>query len=412
MLLLGNDTESTTARLGTLALTRPLLDKLRLAEIVDRLAPADPQQEFSHGQVLAALLAARLDRPLALVNVQAWAADFNTELLFGIPPDKLNDDRLGRSLDALFDIRHSLTAAVVHEAMRWAEVQPNCIHFDPTEITAHVDDLGALPISILCYDGNRNGHTGIRDQLQLLHEFHTFPQETLMVSDRGTFSAEHLIRLKSHGQTALCAVPWNDYRDLFDTHRAQLNWQPASFLSQEQQRRRDTGSSLPHDSYRLAVLRHQLTSRESKETIDCRVIFVHSTASEREERIRREENIVKIREGLTELAAKLQRGHPQSTTESLTRQVVRLLGKKDAAQFFSWQMVPLTVAEREALPPPRKGFTRPTHRLEWSFDETAAAAAPHADGISVMVTTAPLAKSADGLFTQYKKQCYTLPGHG
>ena len=455
MLLLGNDTESTTARLGTLALTRPLLDKLRLAEIVDRLAPADPQQEFPHGQVLAALLAARLDRPLALVNVQAWAADFNTELLFGIPPDKLNDDRLGRSLDALFDIRHSLTAAVVHEAMRWAEVQPNCIHFDPTEITffgryddseprtvapklphdnllppafltrdyksgqvsvqlgitAHVDDLGALPISILCYDGNRNGHTGIRDQLQLLHEFHTFPQETLMVSDRGTFSAEHLIRLKSYGQTALCAVPWNDYRDLFDTHRAQLNWQPASFLSQEQQRRRDTGSSLPHDSYRLAVLRHQLTSRESKETIDCRVIFVHSTASEREERIRREENIVKIRAGLTELAAKLQRGHPQSTTESLTRQVVRLLGKKDAAQFFSWQMVPLTVAEREALPPPRKGFTRPTHRLEWSFDETAAAVAPHADGISVMVTTAPLAKSADGLFTQYKKQCYVERMH-
>lgn len=455
MFWLGSETHCTTARLGTLALTRPLLDRLQLAHIIDQLAPANPQQEYPHGQVLAALLAARLDRPLALMNVAQWARDAATELLFGIPHHKLNDDRLARSLDALFDIRHSLTAAVVAEALRWAEVQPTRIHFDPTDITffgryddsqprpdtdtlrgdhrlppahltrgyasgnvsvqlgvaAYVDDLGAFPVAFHCYDGNRNGHTGIREQLQLMRVHQPLPANALLVSDRGTFSAEHLIALQSYGQSALCAVPWNDYRTLFDTHRTQLNWQPASFLSQEQQRRRTTGSTLPRDEYRLAVLRHTLTHRDTKTSIPVRVIFVHSTASEREERERRDENVAKIRAGLAELADKLQRGHPQSTSESIQRQVVRLLGQRDAARFFRWQLVPLSADERDARPAPRKGFTRPTHRLEWSFDEAAAAAATTADGISVMVTTAPATDSADQLFTQYKKQCYVERMH-
>ena len=455
MFWLGSDTNCTTVRLGTLALTRPLLDRLRLADTIDHLAPADPQQEYSHGQVLTALLAARLDRPLALMNVAAWAADAGTELLFGIPHHKLNDDRLARSLDALFDIRHSLTAAVVGEAMRWAEVQPTRIHFDPTDITffgryddsqprpttatlrsddqlppahlvrgyasgnvsvqlgvaAYVDDFGALPIAFHCYDGNRNGHTGIREQLQLILTHQPLPANALIVSDRGTFSAEHLVTLQTYGQSALCAVPWNDYRNLFDTHRTQLNWQPASFLSQEQQRRRAVASTLPRDEYRLAVLRHTLTHRDTKATVPVRVIFVHSTAGEREERERRDDNVATIRAGLAELAGKLHRGHPQSTTESIQRQIVRLLGKRDAARFFRWQLIPLGAAERDALPAPRQGFTRPTHRLDWSFDEAAAAAAKTADGISVMVTTAPTTDSADQLFTQYKKQCYVERMH-
>ena len=316
--------------------------------------------------------------------------------------------------------------------MRWAEIQPDRIHFDPTDITffgryddskprpdtptlprdgdlppahltrryasgrvsvqlgvaAFVDDFGAFPLAFHCYDGNRNGHTGIREQLQSMRAGRLLPDDAVIVSDRGTFSAEHLVTLQSHGQSALCAVPWNDYRALFDAHRTQLNWQPARFLSQEQQRRRATGSTLPRDDYRLAVLRHQLTQRDAKTTVECRVIFVHSTAGEREERERREDNVVAIRAGLAELADKLQRGHPQSTTESIQRQIVRLLGTRDAARFFRWQLIPLTAAEREAWPAPRKGFTRPTHRLEWSFDEVAATASQTADGISVLVTTA------------------------
>ena len=52
---------------GPLALLVPLLERLQLAEIIDRHLPPDPQLEFSHGQVLSLLLAARLSRPTAII---------------------------------------------------------------------------------------------------------------------------------------------------------------------------------------------------------------------------------------------------------------------------------------------------------------------------------------------------------
>ena len=49
------------------------------------------------------------------------------------------------------------------------------------------------------------------------------------------------------------------HRALYDANEATLNWADASFLSREQQRRRDSGSTLPREHYELAVLRHTLT---------------------------------------------------------------------------------------------------------------------------------------------------------
>ena len=53
-------------------------------------------------------MAARLSKPTALVNVAQWAEKSGAELLWNIPADKLNDDRLGRALDAFFDQRHAI----------------------------------------------------------------------------------------------------------------------------------------------------------------------------------------------------------------------------------------------------------------------------------------------------------------
>jgi hypothetical protein len=98
--------------LGPLAVVAPLLEQMDVAAIIDRHLPPDPQLEFSHGQVLRLLLGARLCHPLALINVPGWAEESGAEYLWGIPADKLNDDRLGRALDAFFTQRHSILASV------------------------------------------------------------------------------------------------------------------------------------------------------------------------------------------------------------------------------------------------------------------------------------------------------------
>jgi transposase len=438
------------AQLGPLALWFPLLDQLGIAGIIERHCPSDPQCEFSHGQVLSLLLAARLSQPTALSNVATWAERSGADILWDIPADKLNDDRLGRALDALFPHRHSILASVTDQALRLVKLQPHRIHFDPTHlifygsyhgsharpvvpldelrgdehmpaaqirhgylskyrmtqvgVSALVDELGALPLFHECLDGNRNGFTAVREQYQLLRQHVPLPDELLMVSDRGTFSAEHVARLQRNGHAVLCSVPWNDYRALYAEHAAHLHWQTASFLSIEQRRRRDGNSSLPREDYQLAVLKHQLLDPDDGTAIPCRVLFVRSSADAKQARQRRADNIAKIRAGLEKIAAKVARAHPRSDPASIARQVVRLFGKKAAAKYFRWELTPLSAAEQASATPIGRGFKRPSHRFTFTFDASAAAADAEHDGLAALVTTAPLRRSADDLFTQFKQQ--------
>jgi transposase len=440
--------------LGPLALLGPLLERMQVADIIDRHVPPDPQLEFSHGQVLSLLLAARLSCPTALVNVATWAEKTGADLLWNIPADKLNDDRLGRALDAFFDQRHSILGSVAAQVLTTADVLPERLHFDTTHLLFHgaydtsqprpdnlplppetpsgafpaahltygygasdvklvqagicavVDDRGALPVFGHVLDGNRNGHPAIEQQFALLQNYLPLPPDLLMVSDRGTFSAAHVGRLHRHGCHVLCSVPWGDYRALFDQHRAQLHWQRASYLSLEQQRRRDTGSALPREHYELAVVRHELTDPDTQQAVPCRVLFVFSTADAKVCRRTRDQAIAKIRAGLERIAATVQRGHARSNRASIERRVAKLFGNKSARHYFRWELLPLTAAEQAALPPPPPRCRRPRYRFVFHYAASAAEADAVYDGYSALVTTAPLSRSADVLFSQFKQQNY------
>ena len=446
-----------TRAFGDLALIAPLLQRLGLADIIDGHLPPDPQLEFPHGRVLSLLLAARLCQPTALVNVATWAEATGADLLWDIPAESLNDDRLGRALDAFFTQRHSIQATIAAEALRLAELSPQRLHFDTTHlifygdydasrprpdntpwpprssagvppahithgyaadeklihvgITAAVDDLGALPILGQCLDGNHNNHTAIHQQSDWLLDQGLLSRGALLVSDRGTFSVEHVARLHRHGCHVLCSAPWADYQALYDAQAGRLNWQRASFLSLEQQRRRAVGSSLPREHYDLAVVRHTLTGPETDQPILCRVIFVYSSADAVICRQTREQDVARLRAGLEEIAASVGRGHPRTTQASVARRVAELFGRRAAARFFRWEMVPLSAAEQAALPEPSRGGRRPAYRFTFAFDTAGAAAAAAYDGLSVLVTTAPREQSADALFTQFKGQNYVELSH-
>jgi len=129
--------QSTVVNFASLAILVPLLDKLNFANILDRHIPTDPQAEHSHGAVLSVLLAARLHQPTALMNVAGWAAEHGVEYLCNIPPDKLNDDRLARSLDAFFEHRHDILAEVTCEVLRLTNLHLQRCHFDPTHLVLY-----------------------------------------------------------------------------------------------------------------------------------------------------------------------------------------------------------------------------------------------------------------------------------
>jgi transposase len=456
---LGTVRDHAVCNLGPLAVVAPLLEEMDVAGIIDRHLPPDPQLEYSHGRVLRLLLAARLCQPLALVNVPAWAEDSGVEYLWGIPPDKLNDDRLGRALDALFSQRHSILASVIAHVVSTYRLSLSRLHYDTTHlllrgayetatpraadlplppatpsadfppahitygyaapatkmmhagVAAVVDDLGAVPLFGHTVAGNHNGKTAIAEFFQLFQEHFPLPP-VLLISDRGTYSAAHVARLERAGHHVLCSVPWAEFQPLFAEHRAQLFWNRASFLSVEQRRRRDTDSALPREHHELAVLRHHLVDPDSGAIVPCRVIFVFSSADQKVCQKERARTTAVIRQGLERIARGVTRGNTcYRNVADIERCVRRLLGTRRAARYFHWEVQPLTPDEQATLPPPQRGCRRATHRLVYHYDDARAAEDATYDGYSALLTTAPRERSADSLFTDFKRQTYVEQGH-
>ena len=453
----GNQSLAEGCNFGALAVLWPLLERMQVAKIINQHLPADPQAEFDHGRVLSLLIAARLYSPVALTNVGSWAADSGADILWDIPVEKLNDDRLGRSVAAFFSQRHSILASLALHVSHEFGVPLSEMHYDPTHFVLHgayvgseprgalqlgkevrsdarlpaahitkgrpmadapqgvrllhaglctvVDEWGPLPIFGHTVGGNENGHTAVAEQLALLRK-HLGPPELTMISDRGTFSIGHLLRLMNYGYHAIAAAPWDEFRPLFDQQRARLTWKRASYLSIEQQRRRRQGN-LPQEHYELAVVRHELTDKGSGRTFPCRVIFVFSTADEKVARENREKSVAKLRAGLKQIEQSVEHGRNHTDPTSIARRVAKLLGERQAARYFRYEMVLLSKKEREQLPPPGRGGHRPKYRFEFTYDAKAAKLDAGYDGYSVMVTTAPREQSADLVFTKYKQQGYS-----
>lgn len=452
----GNQSSAEGCNFGALAVLWPLLQRMQLAQIINAHLPTDPQAEYDHGRILSLLVAARLYSPVALMNVGAWAADSGADFLWDIPVEKLNDDRLGRSVAAFFTQRHSILASVALHVAHEFGVSLSELHYDPTHLVLHgayeqsqprdafttageirsdtrlpaahitqgrpmsdtpqgvqllhaglctvVDEWGPLPIFGHTVSGNENGHTAVAEQLALLRK-HLRPPELTMISDRGTFSVGHLLRLEAGGHHAIVAAPWDEFRPLFDKEHGGLKWKKATYLSIEQQRRRHQGN-LPQEHYELAVVRHTLKDEKSGRTLACRVIFVFSTADQKVAAKNREKSVAKLRAGLEQIARSVEQGRRNTDPTSVARRVAKLFGERQAAEYFRYEMVPLSKKEQAELPRPGRGCRRPQYRFEFTYDDKAAERDAAYDGYSVMVTTAPREQSADLVFTKYKQQGY------
>jgi hypothetical protein len=112
----------------------PLIERMNVIPIINQHCPADPQAEYDYGRTLSLLMAARLYSPMGLSNVAQWAKESGADILWGIPPEKLNDDRLGRAIDALFEQRHSILAHLALHVAREFNAPLQEIHYDPTHL--------------------------------------------------------------------------------------------------------------------------------------------------------------------------------------------------------------------------------------------------------------------------------------
>jgi hypothetical protein len=119
---------------GPLLLVHHFTEQLGIAEAVDRLLPQRGRSQLSAGEVVAALVASRLASPSPLYDIAGWASQAALQELFAIPPALLNDDRLGRALEAFHPVAEEVRGAVALRAIDRFGQDAARLHLDLTTV--------------------------------------------------------------------------------------------------------------------------------------------------------------------------------------------------------------------------------------------------------------------------------------
>jgi Domain of unknown function (DUF4277)/Transposase DDE domain len=154
---------------GALPLVVPMLERLDVAGIVDRACPMRGRAHLTHGEVIAALVANRLTAPRPLYDVAGWANAYAVSDWLGTPGALLNDDRLGRGLDALCGHIDEVASAVAMAAVGTYGIDAARLHFDFTSVAfcgAYAEQDPASPKIAYGHSSDRKGH---RRQLKVAH---------------------------------------------------------------------------------------------------------------------------------------------------------------------------------------------------------------------------------------------------
>ena len=125
--------------LGALPVVQHFLDRLGLDQLLEQYVPQqDRRFRIRPATALGILLRNIILGRRPIYGLQEWAQPFVPSLL-GLEPDQvdgLNDDRVGRALNRLFDAdRASLMTTIVVRAMQEFDVKLDQFHNDSTSIT-------------------------------------------------------------------------------------------------------------------------------------------------------------------------------------------------------------------------------------------------------------------------------------
>lgn len=261
-----------SCRLGALPIIDRLLERLRLEEFLrERLPQEDARTKVPTARGLLVLLKNLLLCREPVYGVGQWAARFVPRRLGLTAADlaHLNDDRIGRCLDRLFECDFgSLTLSVMTHAVKEFDVALDELHNDSTTVTFHGDydeaaeegkqrgrptpaitwghnkdhrpDLkqllyvltvardGAVPVQFRVESGNVTDDTTHRETWNLLCTL-TGRRDFLYVADCKLATIENMAHIHQHGGRFLSVLPRTRAEDAaFREALAQgrVTWQP------------------------------------------------------------------------------------------------------------------------------------------------------------------------------------------
>ncbi|MGH9267914.1 MAG: IS1634 family transposase, partial [Acidimicrobiales bacterium] len=125
--------------LGALPVVATICRRLGIAATIDDLCPVRDVAIATHGEVIEALVANRLTSPAPLLRVEDWARAWAVPEVFGVPAEALNDDRLGRALDAIAPRLDAIVGTIGARAIEAFGLEVSRLHWDMTSISLYGD---------------------------------------------------------------------------------------------------------------------------------------------------------------------------------------------------------------------------------------------------------------------------------
>jgi len=429
---------------GALPLLNRIVERMQLQRILSEHLPRDDSRtELSTVTSLLVLFANLLMAREPVYGVGEWAALFPPDLLGLRAQDlsRLHDDRLGRSLDRMFEgIGPALIMAVVRHVIREFAVSLDELHNDSTTVSfygaydeagqeseqrgrpthaitwghskARRPDLkqllyiltvtsdGNVPVYFSSASGNTvddGTHIGTWDFLYELIGHTDF----LYVADCKLASSDNLSHIATRGGRFVTVLPRGRSEDVAFRQRLRttpsvLKWTLLYAVANEQGHIVDElfacGDDHVHsEGYRL--------------------LWYRSTRKAEQDKSRRARSIQKATEALSDLRERLQGPRTRFRARALVEQALaELLAEAEAS---SWLLVEIEEKEEEAFRQTTRGRpskqtkylreTRSRFTLTWKLDVEAIAEAEWEDGVFPLLTN-DRKLSATEVLQAYKRQ--------
>jgi len=405
--------------LGALPVVAAFTGRLDVVGTVDRLCPVRDVAIATHGQVIAALIANRLTSPAPLVHVEDWARAFAVPEVFGIAAEALNDDRLGRALDAIAPHLDEIVGSLGARAIVEFGIDVSRLHWDMTSISLvgdydspeagfiapsygkpkdrrvdrkqvqtglAVTGDGGIPVFHRAYDGKAGEVNQVVAAMEALKTM-AGQRSFLLVGDSKLVSYTNLSAIaaadvtfvapasKSYVGTAVLAA-------CDKTHATAVDYVPE----------RHTARTTPADPPIYLVYEDTMTiagPRKGDAVLDLRRVFVWSSGNAQAAITNRNRKFARATDDLDKVTRGLG-GRYYNTTGKVTTKVAAIARDRRVGNYLRYQVG-------------TDANDKPT--LVWHFDQTAIDAEAATDGWYALLTNlTPTEASTAEVLVRYKGQ--------
>jgi len=418
-------------QLDVLPLVKYYLDELNVYSFFDKYIPNKNNADIAPAQVLCVMVMNIVGASRPLYQVADWLGPYFDGI--SEPLDhatKYNDDRLGRTLDALFEAdRSSLMMEITASAIDVHELNVERIHNDSTSITfegayEHSDEQtvqlvhgynkdhrpdckqivfglnitedGHVPLSYQLYDGNQADITTHRPNWEALRQL-LGKEDFIYIADSKLCSAENFGYIAGHGGKFISLMPRN-FKEVSTFLEAVREGKDLQWTHE---------FCLPDTRKKGKAVIYRIHEGECSRG-GYRVLWIHSSAKQSREEKRRESTLTKGEQALEKLSTGLNR-YRLKTRASIDEAI-----KKACKNTKDWIHVDLRENKtliKTKMEPGRPGRNTHyktqeviTYELSWHRDDEAIRRTARSDGLFPLVDHTDL--DAPEVLLTYKNQPY------